>query len=163
MSTLRAFLLTWILSAPLAAQEACRIVGVLDGDTYTLLCRSRKILVRLTNVDAPESDQFYGMAAADSTRGLLLNQLVQTQFTGTDLYGRALVRMRWQGKRVDSLLIARGWAWHYTAYSDLPAMASVQLAARQAKLGLWACAQPVPPWIWRRLNFYHKRLYGLCR
>ena len=39
-------------------------------------------------------------------------------------------------------------AWHYDKYDDRKSMAERQLATQQARRGLWADAEPVPPWEW---------------
>ncbi|MCB1995644.1 MAG: thermonuclease family protein [Rhodoferax sp.] len=53
-------------------------------------------------------------------------------------------------------LVAAGLAWHYKAYEreqtaqDRQAYAAAEETARARRLGLWADAEPVPPWEFRR-------------
>ena len=52
--------------------------------------------------------------------------------------------------------VERGLAWHYKAYEreqsviDRLAYADAEVVAKAAKRGLWADAEPVPPWEFRR-------------
>lgn len=52
--------------------------------------------------------------------------------------------------RVDVAMISAGWAWHYEKYSDNLILNDLQVQARNKKLGLWAGALPVAPWIYRK-------------
>jgi micrococcal nuclease len=50
---------------------------------------------------------------------------------------------------VNGWLIADGDAWHYTKYSKSAPLAAAEANARRQKLGLWAQANPVAPWLFR--------------
>jgi len=145
------------------AVKAQRIMQVHDGDTYKVLLNGKLQTVRLQNIDAPELDQHFGKAARDSVASQILFHTVQLDSNGRDLYGRLLVNIRIDGMSLDSLLIANGWAWVYTAYSTNPQLSIYEAAAKQKSLGLWQCTDPVPPWIWRKMNKHYKRLYEMCR
>ena len=51
--------------------------------------------------------------------------------------------------------VQRGLAWHYKAYererssADRKAYSDAEAQAKTARLGLWADADPVPPWVFR--------------
>src|SRR5262245_65632937 len=48
-------------------------------------------------------------------------------------------------------LVKAGMAWWYRPYApNDPTLAQLEAEARTAKRGLWADAQPVPPWQWRK-------------
>lgn len=157
-------LILWVgIGAQLFAQEECRVIRIVDGDTYELLCNSQKKIVRHKNVDAPEMDQYYGKIVTDSLTMILLNKVVLVEREDRDLFGRHLVKICLDGQSLDSLLIAKGWAWHYHAFSDSPWLAKVQDHARENQKGIWQCGYNAPPWVWRSLNKRNKRFYRLCR
>lgn len=154
-------LLSFLIISPLLS-DAQLVVRVVDGDTYQVLWQGRKTVVRLMNVDAPELKQFYGTQARDSVAALIELQTVSLEVLGADLYGRQLVVLRIRGLRLDSLMVQRGWGWHYTTYSTYAPLADFETAAQRRGVGLWACRHPVPPWIWRKLSKRNKRLYEMC-
>jgi endonuclease YncB( thermonuclease family) len=156
------------------AWELGRVTRVIDGDTYELLVGGALVRVRLLGADAPEASQPFGHQASDSVRALLQGRLVQVQRRGTDLYGRTLgavrvpVASRWpapEAVALDSVLVARGWAWAFDPDHAQAARASQQLAAQRAGRGLWKCGAdaPVAPKVWRGFNSEIKRRYlGGC-
>ena len=51
---------------------------------------------------------------------------------------------------VDAEMIVTGRAWHYKRYDHTAALDAAERNARAARRGLWADAEPVPPWEWRK-------------
>jgi len=49
----------------------------------------------------------------------------------------------------NSKMIEGGWAWHYKQYNKESRLAELEVAARQAKRGLWAAPSPFSPWEFR--------------
>ncbi|RTQ45835.1 hypothetical protein EJV47_23685 [Hymenobacter gummosus] len=156
-------------SAGTAPQEVPgRVVRVVDGDTYDLLAGGVTWRVRLLGVDAPEPDQPFGPQAADSVTQLLAaHRTVLLTRRGTDLYGRtlAVVRLPVAGRpahALDSLLVARGWAWAWDPKHRVAGRAAQQAAAVAARRGLWKCGAVgvLTPRQWRQLNYRNKRRYG---
>jgi len=153
--------------------QLVRVGRVLDADTYAGEMAGGTVRLRLAGVDAPELGQPFGRAAADSVRRLLRGKYVWVQPTGTDGYGRTLCAVRVRpgafsparAAGLDSLLVARGWAWAYAPGGAVPALAALELAARDAGRGLWKCgaAGVVRPGIWRALTKQEKAVYlGVC-
>ncbi len=138
------------------------VTKVHDGDTYKVLFHGKLLNVRLKNIDAPEIGQSFGFAARDSVALLLLNQTVQLDSFGIDMYGRIMGSIRIHGMALDSLMTSKGWVWFYVAYSKDELLPTYEAAARAKGLGLWRCAKPIPPWVYRKLNSYNKRLYDNC-
>ncbi len=145
-----------------------RVVRVLDGDTFELLQNSTKVRCRIVEIDAPELSQPFGKSSGDSLRKLLLNQCITCHPLAHDYYHRWLVKvthLNGHPLTLDSLLIAKGWAWSvrgwnlkgYDANADL-----LQADARWYNRGLWACPAPVPPWIWRHLSVTNRRKINTC-
>ena len=138
------------------------VTKVHDGDTYKVLYHGKLLNVRLGNIDAPEIGQSFGIMARDSVAALLLNQTVQLDSFGIDMYGRTMGSIRIRGMALDSLMVSKGWAWFYVAYSKDVLLPTYEAAARAKGLGLWQCNKPVPPWVYRKLNKQNKRLYDAC-
>ena len=62
------------------------------------------------------------------------------------------------GLDVSEEQVRRGMAWVYRTYSKDPQLLRLEADAREARLGLWADATPVPPWEWRRMKRYGEAL-----
>ena len=144
-------------------QPNCLVTKVIDGDTYKVLYGGKIETVRLLNVDAPEIGQYFGVAAKDNVTAFMRNRMVEATLYETDLFGRRLVSIHVDGMSLDSLLIAKGWAFYYYKYSRNKELAVLETAAKSNRAGIWYCLNNVPPWIWRKLSKYNKRMYGVCR
>jgi endonuclease YncB( thermonuclease family) len=132
------------------ADLGSRIVRVADGDTVTALRDGGEIKIRLAEIDAPEKVQAYGAASTNALTELCLNKLATLEERGKDRYGRTLARVNCEGIDANAEQVRRGMAWVYRKYApkDSPLYAAED-AAKAAKRGLWADAEPVPPWEWR--------------
>jgi endonuclease YncB( thermonuclease family) len=157
---IKATLLTALLCLSAAAQPQTitgKVVAIADGDTLTVLDASNKQhKIRLEGIDAPESKQDYGSRAKQSLSDLVFGKTVTVTSRKKDKYGRTLGTVTLDGKNINQEQINRGMAWFYRAYqAELPAnVAAVyglaETRARQEKRGLWADAEPTPPWDFRR-------------
>ena len=128
-----------------------RVVGVHDGDTLTALTDDkRELKVRLHGIDAPELGQPFGQASKRALSDLVFGKQVTLHTTGTDRYGRTLARVTVGDIEVEAQIIVTGHAWHYTKYDHTAALEAAERNARAARRGLWADAEPVPPWEWRK-------------
>lgn len=155
---------TLILMAAICfTAKAQLVVKVIDGDAYKVLLNGKLQNVRLLNVDAPELDQYFGKAIKDSVANLIQGSVIALELHSSDIYGRTLVTAAYRGMSLDSLLIAKGWAWFYTSYSKKIDLTYYEAAARLKGLGLRRREHNVPPWIWRKLNRRNKRLYEVCQ
>jgi hypothetical protein len=69
-----------------------------------------------------------------------------------DRYGRLVGEVLLpDGRSLNRELVRTGLAWWYRPYApNDPTLAQLEAEARTAKRGLWADAQPVPPWQWRK-------------
>ena len=138
----------WALLLPGSAQADIRgqVTHVRDGDTIELSER----VIRLSGIDAPESDQPNGRAAGHALRRLVLGEEVRVETEGRGSYGRITGVVHLNQKIVNAWLVRQGHAWAYERYlepgSRLPAL---EREARESERGLWAGSDPVPPWQWR--------------
>jgi endonuclease YncB( thermonuclease family) len=133
------------------ADLGSRIIRVSDGDTVTALKDDGEIKIRLVEIDAPEKAQAYGAASKRSLTELCLNTVATLEEQGKDRYGRTLARVHCDGTDANAEQVRRGMAWVYRRYvsKDSPLYA-VEDEAKAARRGLWADAEPLPPWEWRR-------------
>jgi endonuclease YncB( thermonuclease family) len=99
--------------------------------------------------DAPEKNQSFGTKSKDALAGLVFGKTVTVQSKGTDRYGRTLGVISVGDTNVNQKLVAGGWAWHYKQYSSDQTLARLESQAKSAGSGLWADANPLPPWDFR--------------
>jgi len=101
-----------------------RVVAIADGDTLTILDGSNtQHKIRLAGVDAPEKGQPFGTKARDNLADKVFKQEVRVEVIDVDRYHRQVGRIFLSAAEAD---------------------------AREHRRGLWADANPVPPWEWRR-------------
>jgi endonuclease YncB( thermonuclease family) len=130
---------------------SARVVGVHDGDTLTALTDDkRQLKVRLHGIDAPE----FGQASKRALSDLVFGKQVTLHMTGTDRYKRTLAHVTVGDIEVAAQMIVTGHAWHYSRYDHTPSLDAAERNARAAMRGLWADAEPVPPWEWRKENHH---------
>lgn len=145
---------TIILFALLAADPielTGKVVSITDGDTVKVLVGKDQITVRLDGIDAPESKQAFGTKSREFLAKLCHEKDVTVRKTGTDRYGRTLGTILVDGTDVNAEMVKAGMAWHYKQFSKDKELARLEIEAREAKAGLWADKEPVPPWEWRKL------------
>jgi micrococcal nuclease len=73
---------------------------------------------------------------------------------GRDKYGRTIADVLLpDGTNVNQQLVKEGWCWWYQKHAPNDrALEQSQQEAKEAKRGLWSDAEPVPPWLYRRLH-----------
>ena len=132
-----------------------RIQRVKDGDTFVVATPSGTVTVRLWAVDAPETGQAYGPAATRGARKVAEGERCRVVVKSRDRYGRLVGRIviLEDGKEhldVGRSLVFSGGAWARGEYaSGIDHLHNAQQDARQAGRGLWAQADPTPPWDYR--------------
>jgi micrococcal nuclease len=144
-----------LLSTSVTASESIfhgPVVSVLDGDTIEVLHNQRPERIRLSGIDCPEKGQAYGKKAKQAASELAFGKEVTLQTHGKDKYERTLADVLLpDGTNVSHTLVKEGWCWWYRKYAPGDAvLEELEKAAREAKKGLWADPQPVPPWEWRK-------------
>ena len=126
------------------------VVKVVDGDTIHLQNKSGHYKLRLTEIDAPEINQPYGLDSKEYLIKLLKDEKVDVNILGEDRYGRYLGRLYLNGQDINKLMIIDGMAWCYLQYSKDPTFLVEQNRAKNNKTGLWKQKNPLEPWIWRK-------------
>jgi micrococcal nuclease len=145
-------------SSPAIAQTITgTIISVGDGDTIRVRTADKTLTVRLSCIDSPEiQQQPYGQAASNRLKQLLpVGQAVTLSVTDTDRYGRSVAKVYTGSTSVNLALVQEGQAVVYRQYlSGCPELRDRLLAAeaqaKQKRLGLWATANPVMPWDFRK-------------
>ncbi len=144
------FSLALITSQTLAADFTGRVVGVSDGDTITVLHNGKGERIRLHGIDSPEKRQAFGNRAKQFTSNLVFAKTVTVQVMDRDRYGRTVgVVLLPDGRSLNHELVRAGFAWMYRRYTNDQSLSDLEEEARVARRGLWADAEPVPPWEWR--------------
>jgi micrococcal nuclease len=134
-------------SASQGATLTARVTDIHDGDTISIRVRTKTVAVRLIYIDAPELAQPWGRQARRSLQELVRLEEVRVRTKGKDKYSRTLgevVRVR-DGLDVNLEQVRRGMAWAYTRGAARPAYDAAELAAHQARIGLWQDARPERP------------------
>lgn len=128
-----------------------KVIAVLDGDTV-LVARpgKRPAKVRLASIDAPEKAQPYGARSRQALAELVLGHEVRVDTVATDKYGRWVAQLTRDGHSVNQQQVSSGMAWEYSHFHRDREYAALQHEAQQARRGLWAQPDPVPPWEWRK-------------
>jgi len=161
-----AILFVTLVTSTAAADINGKVVAVTDGDTIRILDNnSTQHKIRLTGIDAPEKAQPFGNASRKHLASMVAGKEVRVETSKNDRYGRVLGKVWVQpqncsscGKTLNANLaqILAGMAWWYQDYAkdqpvqDRARYESAVKQAREARLGLWSEADPVPPWAWRR-------------
>ena len=131
------------------------VVGITDGDTITVLNSKtlKDVKIRLYGIDTPEREQAFSKRAKQFTSKLVYGKVVEVKVMATDRYGRTVAMIYADKTLLNEELVKAGLAWVYWKYCHHPICESwknFQLGARFDKRGLWADADPIPPWEFRR-------------
>lgn len=127
------------------------VVGVTDGDTFTLLTPAKEqSKIRLAEIDTPERGQPFGKWAKEQLSALVFEKDVAVLVVDVDRYDRIVGRVYSDGLDVNAELVRLGAAWVYDKYATDAGLYVLQEEARAAERGLWSQPSPIPPWEWRR-------------
>lgn len=137
-----------------------KVIRVLDGDTIEIKTLPAKIVVyevpirvRLINIDAPEKKQPFGRWSTSQLKTLVAGKQVTVSYSHKDRYGRIIGHVfTTNGTDASRFMVQSGAAWVYERYNADESLPALQREAQEQKCGLWADANPVPPWEWRIRN-----------
>jgi micrococcal nuclease len=141
-----------LLSAVAASEYQSKVVRALDGYTLEVLHNQHTERIRLSGIDCPEKGRTFGQPAKHAASALTFGKQVTAQSHGYDKYRRTLGDVLLpDGKNVNQELVKDGWCWWYRKYAPVDSvLEGLENEAREARKGLWADPQPVPPWEWRK-------------
>jgi micrococcal nuclease len=147
------FCILTIEASVLAGNFSGQVVGVLDGDTIEVLHDQKPERIRLYGIDCPEKWQAFGQKAKQATSTLLFGKDVNIETHGRDKHRRTLGTVIQKGMNVNQELVKEGWCWWFSKYvPNDTALKRLEQEAKEAKKGLWADPNPMPPWLYRRLD-----------
>lgn len=134
-----------------------RVVGIQDGDTLTLLDAGRiQHRIRLASIDAPEighgtkkPGQPYGLRSKQSLSDLVFGRDVRAECETEDRYGRKVCTIMVGSLNANLEQVRLGMAMVYRKYARDQAYFAAEGETREARRGLWADTNPIPPWEWR--------------
>ena len=141
--------LVWTTTA--FADFAGKVVAVKDGDTLEVMKEGGAVRGRLYGIDCPKKGQAFGHRAKQAASDLAFGKTVMVVERDRDRYGRTVGEVILEdGRSLNRELVRAGLAWWYRQYAKKDAdLARLEQETRGAGLGLWADANPVPPWNWR--------------
>lgn len=157
MQAKKILFLAFVLVISTAVQSAEDLYGVVvsiaDGDTVTIKANDSTHKIRLAEIDTPERDQPYGLAATSALTDLLLGHQVRVKVVKeNDQYGRVIGRVFIEQKDVSAHMVKQGHAMVYRRYLTDKSLLVLEANAKYKKLGLWGLPEQerVPPWVWRQ-------------
>ena len=148
-----AILLILVSTSAIAAEVQGRVIGISDGDTFTLLTAAKQqVKIRLAEIDAPESGQPYGLKSKQALSELIFGKDVLVRVQTTDRYGRIVGRPYVGDLDICEEMVRMGAAWAYREYLRDKGLLTLEADAKAQERGLWGLseAQNAPPWEWRR-------------
>ena len=151
LKVLNFFILIYILNILNVYALEGSIIKVTDGDTIVFKDNNNEVLkVRLTQIDAPESKQKFGLESTKSLKDLCLNQNGRLEISGIDKYERTLAIVYCNDINANIHQLKNGLAWVYDDYVTEYTYYKYQNEAKKNKLGLWIDEYPLAPWDFRK-------------
>jgi endonuclease YncB( thermonuclease family) len=106
-----AFLLVVALSPAWAGVLAGKVVAVADGNTITVLDKSKiQHKIRLAGIDAPERGQPFGQRSKELLSDLVFGKNVHVYMEKVDRYGRQVGKILIAGRDANLAIVAAGLA-----------------------------------------------------
>ena len=130
-----------------------QVIRVSDGDTIVMVSKkTKKIKIRLAEIDTPEISQPHGLIAQQVLNKLVLFKTVRVEYKTKDRYQRIIGKIYLNNQDVCAEMVRNGHAWVYRQYSDDVYLLLLEYWARFNQIGLWALPPEsrIPPWEWRR-------------
>ena len=132
------------------ADFAAKVITVHEGDLLTIRHDGRSQTIYLKDIDCPDLKQPYGKQAKHATAAFVGNREVVVRALVRDKQGRVSAEvLLHDGRSVGHELVKEGLAWWQRSASNDASLEVVEELARASRKGLWADANPVPPWRWK--------------
>src|SRR6202007_563472 len=129
-----------------------KVVKVQDGDTVTVLVDEVQHRIRLAGIDAPENKQAFGTKAKQVLADKVFGKEVKVVWKKRDRYKRILGDIYLGERWLNLEMVEEGYAWHYVYFSKDARLAKAEREAKEAKRGLLADPEPIPPWDYRKMK-----------
>ncbi len=139
-----------------ANEPTYKVIGVKDGDTFSVLMDGEEQTVRFAHIDCPEKKQAFGNKAKQFVSDMCFGTNVSLIYNKKNKYDRnkrliAEIILE-DGRNLNKELVKNGLAWHFKKYSDSEEYAALENEARKNKIGVWTEKNPIAPWAWRKLS-----------
>jgi endonuclease YncB( thermonuclease family) len=111
------------------------------------------VKIRLYGIDCPERYQPFSRKAKQFISEMVFGKEVEVEPVDIDRYNRLVALVTVSERLVNEELLNAGFAWVYTRYCVRPICEkwrALESEAREARRGLWADPNPIPPWEFRR-------------
>lgn len=132
--------------------QTYRVVKIIDGDTFDILKDGKPQRIRIFGIDAPERGMPFYKVSKNHLSGLIANKNVSVKLIEKDRHRRLVCEVSVGKMDVAGEMVGAGLAWHFKRYSDNQRLDSLEIKARNDKLGLWQDANPVAPWDSRKIR-----------
>jgi micrococcal nuclease len=139
-----------VLNLQAAQVYTGKVIHISNGDTIKIVASHQQIKIRLAEIDTPEKGQPYGNKAKKALGNLIFGKVVTVHKVTTDRYKRIVGKIYLGDVYVNAWMVENGHAWFFRKYGKDLSLYDLENEARTAQRGLWADANPVPPWEWRR-------------
>lgn len=131
-----------------ASAHAVQVVEAQSGDTLIVLDQGKLLTLRVAFVEAPKLDQPYGLASRKSLEELCKGKNASYQRQSAQEGGAIRAVVLCDDVDAGRLQLKRGLAWVRPGPKTDPALTLIQDFVWRDGIGLWADANPVPPWEW---------------
>jgi endonuclease YncB( thermonuclease family) len=129
------------------------IDSVIDGDLITITSKGKEIEIRLFGIDTPEKTQAFGQSAKNFTGAKASGKEIRVEPISKDQSGRTVAMVFVNGINLNEQIISQGFGWVYRQYCKESICADwlkLESNAKASQKGLWADANPTPPWEYRQ-------------
>jgi endonuclease YncB( thermonuclease family) len=133
-------------------QLSGKVARIKDGDTFVVDDGEVEHDIRLEGIDAPESEQRFGLDATKALSGKISGKQIKVEWLWNDKYRRPLGHVYIGDRWINREMVEEGFAWHFKKYSTDQRLADAEEASRVARKGLWGDdkpTKPIPPWEFR--------------
>lgn len=168
---LKSFLLFFVYTlVQLAAtiSQAATMTGtldsVVDGDTITVLDRSKVVEIHLYGIEAPERTQAFGQNSRNFIGGKTSRGEIRIEPISKDQEGKIVALVFVNNANLNEQMVDQGFVWvsRQTCKESFCAnWLKLEAAAKTARKGLWAEENPTPPWEFRQRQLSAKDIKNI--
>jgi len=129
------------------------IDSVIDGDLITITSKGKEVEVRLFGIDTPEKTQAFGQSAKNFTGAMASGKEIRVEPIFKDPNGKTVAMVFVNGFNLNEQIISQGFGWvcrQYCKESFCADWLKLEANAKASQKGLWADANPIPPWEYRQ-------------
>jgi endonuclease YncB( thermonuclease family) len=136
-------------------EQELTVDKVIDGDTFEAVVDSKRLVLRLTGIDAPEEGQENWQGSKDHLSEMISGKKVTVKFSAfypRHVNGFFIVRVISGQADIGSYMLNNGWAWYDKTYGvfftekEDEENNKAMKNAKSAKLGIWKNGKAEEPW-----------------